>query len=171
MNFFKLFGLAVALLILITACEKEETNPINLTIEGIYEGTLANLSGDIENKIAVSEIIITEENTIQLHCFAEGFDSTFMMNYYNQHDSVYVCYTGIDFNEMYGHQLGEGHSGCMMCNMQSGETEWGHHMSEEHNPGDMHFGGFDVTNHSFSFTFQMNRNDFSDDLYFHGVKK
>lgn len=170
-DYLKLSGLALAIIALFASCEKEEAIPKNSIINGRYVGTLASPSVAFETKMATSEIIITGDNTFKLHCFADGFDTTFVMNYYNQRDSAYVCYTGSAFQKMYGHMLGGGHNGCMMCNMKSGETEWGHHMSEEHNPGDRHFGGFDMANHSFSFTFQMDRNDASDDLYFHGFKK
>ena len=58
----------------------------------------------------------------------------------------------------------------MMDDMHDGETEWMHHMDEEHDERDEHFGGFSMTNHSFSYIFQMNRNDSSDDLHFQGIK-
>lgn len=170
----KLFGIAVVLLVLFTACDKDKTN--ELTVDGIYKGTLSgsqvkSTEGTAESKPATTVISITGDNKIQIHCFAEGFDTTFVMNYYHHNDSAYVCYTGDDFEEMYGHMLGEGHNGGMMDDMHNGETQWMHHMSEEHDDGDEHFGGFDMTNHSFSFTFQMNVNDASDDLYFQGKKQ
>jgi hypothetical protein len=170
----KLSGMAVALLVLLTACQKKETN--ETIIEGVYEGTLTGLQTKsaneaAEGKMATSEISITGENEIQVHCYSENFDTTFVMNYYMDNDSAYVCYTGDDFEEMYGHMLGDGHMGGMMGDMQSGETEWMHHMDEEHDESDEHFGGFDMANHSFSYTFQMNRNDSSDDLHFKGIKQ
>lgn len=172
----KLSGIAVALLVLLTACEKEETNESNPTVDGIYEGTLTgsqtkSTMGVADSKPATTEITITGENKIQVHCYAEGFDTTFVMNYYHHNDSAYVCYTGDDFEEMYGHMLGEGHNGGMMDDMHNGETQWMHHMSEEHDDGDEHFGGFDMDNHSFSYTFQMNLNNSSDDMYFEGIKQ
>ena len=170
----KISGIAIALLVLFTACEKEETNETD--IEGVYDGILTGLqtkSTEIasENNPATSEITITGENEIQVHCYSENFDTTFVMNYYHHNDSAYVCYTGDDFEEMYGHMLGEGHMGGMMDDMHNGETEWMHHMDEEHDEGDEHFGGFDMINHSFSYTFQMNKSDSSDDLHFQGVKQ
>ncbi len=170
----KFSGVAIALLVLFTACEKEETN--ETIIEGVYEGTLTGLQtkstdGTSESKTATSEITITGENEIQVHCYSENFDTTFMMNYYMENDSAYVCYTGDDFEEMYGYMLGDNHMGSMMGDMQSGETEWMHHLDEEHDEGDEHFGGFDMANHSFSYTFQMNKNDSSDDLRFQGIKQ
>ncbi|MGD9993645.1 MAG: hypothetical protein AB7S69_10125 [Salinivirgaceae bacterium] len=167
-------GIAVALLVLFTACGKEETNESN--IEGIYQGTLTGLivkstTENSESIAASSEITISGENEIQVHCYSENFDTTFVMNYYHHNDSAYVCYTGDDFDDMYGHMLGDGHMGGMMDDMHKGETEWMHHKSEEHKEGDEHFGGFNRVNHSFSYTFQMNRNDSSDDLHFQGIKQ
>lgn len=170
----KFSGIAVALLVLFTACKKEKTN--DPTVDGIYEGTLTSsqVKSTLEigkSEMASAEITFTGKNQIQVHCFSDGLDTTFKMNYYHHNDSTYVCYTGDDFEEMYGHMLGEGHIGSMMDNMHDGETEWMHHMSEEHDGGDEHFGGFDKGNHHFSYTFQMNRNDSSDDLYFQGKKQ
>ncbi|MDF1573339.1 MAG: hypothetical protein P1P82_17150 [Bacteroidales bacterium] len=181
----KLSGLAVALLVLFTACEKDETKESNPTVQGIYEGSISGFQTkstaiEAESIPATSEISITGENKIQVHCYSDNFDTTFMMNYYLDNDSAYVCYTGNDFEEMYGYMLGESHMmggmmggmmGDMMDDMQDGETQWMHHMGEEHEEGDEHFGGFDMNDHSFSYTFQMDRNDFSDDLHFHGVKQ
>ena len=161
------------MLVLLTTCKKEETNKQN--IEGIYKGTLTGLQakstrGATETKTATSKITITGENLIQVHCYTDGFDTTFVMNYYQHNDSAYVCNTSDDFEEMYGHMLGDGHMGGMMDDMHDGETEWMHHMDEEHDERDDHFGGFSMTNHSFSYIFQMNRNDSSDDLHFQGIK-
>lgn len=169
-----LSGIAVAIMVLFTACEKGEYN--EQEVEGVYQGTLTSVTKKSGNGItdqieATSEISITGENEIQVHCYAEGFDTTYVMNYYMDNDSAYVCFTGDHFEEMYGHMLGAGHMGGMMDVMHRGETQWMHHMDEEHDEGDEHFGGFDMKNHSFSYTFQMNRNDSSDDLHFQGTKQ
>lgn len=170
----KISGVAVALLVLLTACDKNETN--TPTVNGTYEGTLSGLQskspgGLTASEPATAEITVTSENQIRVDCYSDSFDTTFMMNYYMDNDSAYVCYTGDDFEEMYGHMLGEGHNGGMMDDMHNGETEWMHHMDEEHDDGDEHFGGFDMDNHSFSYTFQMNSTDSSDDLQFQGIKQ
>ncbi|WKK75912.1 hypothetical protein QYS49_00055 [Marivirga salinae] len=171
----KLSGIAVMLLVLITACEKEEINEANPPVDGIYEGTLSSsqskTAGAAETSSATAEITISGENEIRVHCYSDSFDSTFVMNYYHHNDSVYVCLTGDDFEEMYGHKLGGGHHGGMMDDIHKGETEWMHHMSEEHDDSDEHFGGFDMTNHSFSYTFKMNMSDSSEDLHFQGTKQ
>lgn len=120
---------------------------------------------------ATTEVTITGKNEVQLHCYSENFDTTFVMNYYAHNDSVYVCYTGEAFEEMYGHMLGNGHMGGMMDDMHNGETEWMHHMDEEHEDGDEHYGGFDMMSHSFSYTFIMNPDNASDDIHFEGTKQ
>lgn len=173
-NTIKFSGIAIAFLFLFSACEKEE--PIAPDIEGVYQGTLTSLTtkssnGSSDHNDATSEITITGDNEIQVHSYAEDFDTTFVINYYMDRDSAYVCYTGDDFEEMYGHMLGDGHAGHMMDDMHNDETQWMHHMDEEHDEGDEHFGGFDMGNHSFSYTFRMNPDDDSDDRHFQGVKQ
>jgi len=170
----KLSGIAVVLLVLFTACEKEETNLQNL--EGIYEGTLTGGSQKsaqegTEGTPATTEVTVTGENKIQVYCYSENFDTTFVMNYYEHNDSAYVCYTGEAFEETYGHMLGNGHMGGMMDDMHDGETEWMHHMDEEHENGDEHYGGFDMMSHSFSYTFIMNPDSASDYMHFEGKKQ
>ncbi|MFO7790983.1 MAG: hypothetical protein R6V32_10465, partial [Bacteroidales bacterium] len=93
-------------------------------------------------------------------------------NYYEHHDSAYVCFTGERFEEMYGHMLGKGHMmGGMMGDIGNGETEWMHHMDEEHDEGDEHFGGFDMDHHTFSYTFHMNDGHEPRFMHFEGVKE
>lgn len=170
----KLSHIAVTMLVLFTACEKEETK--NLEIEGVYKGTLTgsfikSITGNSESTSATSEITITSGNEIQVHSYSDGFDTIFLMNYYRHNDSAYVCYSGDDFEEMYGHVPGDNHMEGMMDYMHNGEIGWIHHMDEEHDEGDEHFGGFDMVNDSFSFIFRMNEDDTSDDLHFQGSKQ
>lgn len=167
----------VSVLVLFAACEKEETK-IG-TIEGTYEGWLTKndlKSGetDFDNSVeATAEVTITGENVIGVHCYSTDFDTTFMLNYYGHHDSAYVCFTGNDFEEMYGHMLGGGHMmGGMMSDINNGgETEWMHHMNDEHDEGDEHFGGFAMDNYTFSYTFRMMDGETPYNLQFQGSKQ
>ena len=168
----KFSGIAIALLVLFTACQKEETNESN--VEGIYEGTLTVLQtkdkeGAAESKPATTEISIIGKNEIQVHCYSDGFDTTFVLNYYNHNNIAYVCYSGDDFEEIYGHMLDDSHMGGVMHN--NGETEWMRHMNGQHDNSDEHFGEFDMHRQSFSYIFRMNPDDHSDDLHFQGVKQ
>ena len=144
------------------ACDKAEVITPDNSVEGRYVGTLsteglksaAGLTTESTN--ATADVTLTGDNQIEVHCYSDELDTTFMLNYYENHDSVMVCLTGNAFEEMYGHMLGHGHmEGGMMNDIQNGETEWEHHMFDEHQTGDEHFGGFDTMNHTFGYRFQM----------------
>lgn len=178
-NLVKTICLTAVALVLFSACEKEEDNGIqDNSVEGVYTGTLTEVGTKSANAFAGSKAEATAkvtkvgENEIRVNCYTSDFDTTFLLNYYEHHDSAYVCFTGEDFEEMYGHMLGGGHMmGGMMGDISNGETEWMHHMDDEHQEGDEHFGGFDMGNHSFSYSFRMNPDDNSDDLFFQGTKQ
>ena len=167
--------LVIALLAGFMACNKTEDTPIDDSIEGTYTGTLTpdlkSAQGTIPGSSDATAVITKSGNElIEVHCFTEEMDTTFMLNYYENNDSVMVCLTGDAFGEMYGHMLGQGHMGGMMGDIGSGETEWQHHMSDEHQPGDEHFGGFDRMNHSFGYTFDMMEGSDHYSVHFEGTK-
>lgn len=168
-----------AAVVLFAACEKEEAEEVmdNL-VEGIYTGTLTEEGTKSVNAFAgtqaeaTAEVTIVGENEIQVNCYTSDFDTTFMLNYYEHQDSSYVCFTGERFEEMYGHMLGGGHMmGGMMGDIGEGETEWQHHMDEEHDEDDEHFGGFNMNHHTFSYTFHINGKDEPYYMHFEGVKE
>jgi hypothetical protein len=67
--------------------------------------------------------------------------------------------------------MGEGHmGGGMMGDITNGETPWQHHLNDEHQSGDDHFGGFDMTNHTFGYSFQMMNGNNQYMLNFQGTK-
>lgn len=152
--------IAVSVGVIITACEKE--NSTSVTIEGAYYGTLSRnvIPENTAKKIvpvdtveASAEVSAVGESLIEIHCYGGDFDTTFNINYYTHHDSVYVCFTAEQFEHKYGHILGSGHMGGMMGDMMNDETEWMHHLDDEHSEGDEHFGGFNMEQHSFGYTF------------------
>ena len=158
------------------ACETSEIQSDN-TIEGTYVGTLTDNNG-LEGrsfaktiKDATAEITKIGNETIEVHLFDVELDTTFMLNYYEQRDAVMVCFTGDDFENMYGHMLGQGHmDGGMMNDMQNDETEWNHHLNDEHQDDDEHFGGFDMQNHSFGYQINMKDGGIPYILQFQGKK-
>jgi hypothetical protein len=148
------------------ACEKENANE-DLTIEGTYLGTLS-LSGSLKSSpISSSQgtaiVSINNDEEIYVHCYGSELDTTFMLNYYEHNDSVLVCLTGEDFQHMYGHSLGEGH---MIGHSTSGETSWQHHLSDEHDEDDEHFGGFHMGNHTYNYLIETPMGDY----HFTGTK-
>jgi hypothetical protein len=166
----------------INACE-ETTDQINGGIEGTYVETfspstslitiLQDGTGEHEGRAGVT---MMDDDQLQVHCFGNGFDTTILLDYYEHNDSIMVCLTGDDFTNEYGHMLGESHMsggtmGNMMGDIGDGGTEWMHHMSDEHDEGDEHFGGFDMANGTFAYSFRMMGNATMYYLNFHGVKQ
>lgn len=164
-----MFGLA--------ACEKSES-PIEESIEGTYVGTLTSQNGlkggSVVSKTeddTIAEITKTGKETIEVHIYNVELDTTFLLNYYWDMNNVEVCLTGDDFENMYGHMLGQGHmNGDMMGDMQDDESEWSHHLNDEHQNDDEHFGGFDMENHMFRYRLTMMEGGVPYDLQFQGVK-
>ena len=54
----------------------------------------------------------------------------------------------------------------MNGNMQNMSSEWMQHLNNEHQDDDEHFGGFNMQNHSFEYTFKMENGEF----HFQGTK-
>ncbi|MEY8021357.1 hypothetical protein AB8P51_11030 [Muriicola sp. SD30] len=159
------------------ACEKSEEPFVDL-IEGTYVGTLTDnvgLKGGSTSKIieeAFAEITKIRKGIIEVHLYNVKLDTTFMLDYYEDMDSINVCLTGDEFENMYGHMLGRGHmSGGMMNDMRNDETEWVHHLNDEHQEGDEHFGGFDMQNHTFRYRFNLLDGGISKEFQFEGQKE
>lgn len=145
-------------IIVFMACEKEVVTD-DFTIEGTYSGTLSFSetlkSSPVSNNQGTAIVTMNNDEEIFVHCFGGELDTTFMLNYYEHNDSILVCLTGEAFEHMYGHGLGQGHMmGGMMGHSTSGETSWQHHLNDEHNRDDEHFGGFHMGNHSFNYSIE-----------------
>lgn len=165
----KIGWIAGLLLFVTIACEKTEDFNVK-TIEGRYIGTLTSglKSASGVTIDATADIRKTKDGEIQVHCYGGEFDSTFMLNYFENYDSIMVCLTDRDFQYEYGHMMGAGHmSGGMMGNRSNNGTTWQNHMNNNHQPGDRHFGGFGMNGHTFGYTFKMA----SGNVQFTGVKK
>lgn len=171
-------GLMLAVVLMgFTSCEKTDELP-NTGIEGEYLGVFSTSSSLKSTQLNVpdqdlgtAEVSMVGDNQIEVHCFGEEIDTTFMLDYYEHNDSLMVCLTGEDFEGMYGHMLGDGHmGGGMMGDIQNGESNWMHHMNDEHNAGDEHFGGFDMAEHTFTYSFKMMDGTTHYYLKFHGTK-
>ena len=173
-----LFGLILSTVLLgLVSCETQSSQSIS-GIEGTYEGSFSKstslksalLEGNGDHD-GIAEVTMMGENQIQVHCYGNEIDSTFMLDYFEHNDSVMVCLTGHDFENTYGHMSGEYHmSGGMMGDIGSGETEWMHHMNDEHDEADEHPGGFDMANGTFSYAFRIMDNLKPYYLNFHGIK-
>jgi len=172
----RLFTISTSLLIVVlAACEKSELIS-DKVIEGNYVGiisTIDEIDGTIINteEGATADITKIGNQTIQIHFNSAATDTTFVLNYYEDIDSVLVCFTGDAFENMYGHMLGQGHSnGGMMSDMQNDETEWIHHLNDEHLEGDEHFGGFDMENHTFEYNFKRTEDGITYNMVYQGER-
>ncbi len=168
--------ISVIIILGFTACDKSEETPDN-SIEGTYVGTLTTEGLKSANGVipgstsATADVTKTNDGEIEVRCFSDELDTTFMLNYYENYDSIMVCLTSNAFEEMYGHMMGENHmGGGMMGDANNGETEWQHHLNDEHQSGDKHFGGFDTMNHTFGYQFEMMNGDTPYLLDFQGSK-
>ncbi len=168
----------IAGFMLLFACEKTGEPGIQ-SIEGTYHGTLVQegglktISASLYNTgDAFAEVTMMEDDLIEVHCHGDQLDTTFMLNYYDHNDSIIVCNTGVDFENLYGHMLVSGHmGGGMMGDIQQGETEWMHHLNEEHDDEDEHFGGFNMDEGMFTYTFRMMDQTHQYNLTFQGTKE
>ncbi len=160
--------------VVLGACEKSDNVSVP-EIEGTYVGTLTGFenakseTGVNTNEAAIAEIRKTGNELIEVHLYSDSMDTTFVLNHYENNNSVLVCLNGDDFENMYGHMLGQGHAnGGMMGDMQNGETEWTHHLSDEHQEGDEHYGGFEMQTHTFGYQLNMMDGTNSYNLKFQG---
>lgn len=158
-------------------CVDSDPIPHN-AISGAYVGTITDIDnaqskGYLKTEDdAIADITKIGFNLLKVHLYHAELDTIFMVNYYENKDSVNVCFTGNDFESMYGHTLGQGHAnGDMMGDIQNNETEWMHHLNDEHQEGDDHYGGIDKLNHTFSYEFTISEGDLTHGFLFQGVKK
>ena len=164
----KIMFLSFVLAITFIACDDND-DMVSDDITGTYIGSLksevANKSITNESNNTATAVVRKIGDKIEVHCFNENFDETVILDTYHYNDSIMVCLTGNDFYNMYGHMMGQGHM-MRQGHMNQSGSQWMHHLNDEHNEGDEHFGGFNMRNRSFSYTFRMDKGDF----HFEGTK-
>ncbi len=150
------------------SCQKGNSPNPDLTegVVGTYIGTLKN--GTTGNFVdATADVIKTDESIVQIHCYSTNLDTTFVMEIFENGDSMMVCNIGSEFKNQYGHGRMNKHHMMGNTNWQN----WMHHKDEEHSQGDEHFGGFNMKDHSFNYTFIMSDPLKSFTLQFNGKKQ
>ncbi len=160
------FVSTLMVVILVASCQKDNNQTRDLAFEvvGTYKGSLTEIGqpGGVEATAVVTKV---EIDKVSINCYSVDFDTTFMMELFENGDSMMVCNYGDDFTMQYGHERMDDHHDMMDdVNWQS----WNHHMSEEHQAGDEHFGGFDMIEKEFGYRFVIN-NDST--LKFNGVRQ
>lgn len=163
--------IAITTVFIFSACSKDNETPSALDyindIIGNYKGvyTISDGSGVIDS--AYTTIDHHYGNTIEIHCYGDLLDTTFVMDIYAEHDSILLCTTGEYFESTYGYSKGENH----MSHNGNNSTEWEHHLGDEHENGDQHFGGFNMSNHSFGYTFVLQKDNALQNIRFEGIKE
>ena len=155
----RIWSVVIVASVIMMSCEKNKVTDSS-DIIGTYQGTLtssATLKSTSFTPVSeASTAVISDagDGQIQLHCFGEDFDTTMVLDYFNNNDSIMICLTDSDFENIYGHTYGH-MSGGMMGSFSNSNSEWMQHMETEHQDGDVHFGGFDMINHTFHYSFGM----------------
>jgi len=182
----KIFVLGVLSAIIFTSCKKDEdpnvTNLLASEVVGTYTGTLKNSTTN-ESKTATITVSVQNDSLIQLHCIAANFDSTLILQLYQNYDSIMVCFTGQDFYNEYGHNTNNydfcnsQQSGWMNSNWHgdnwAGNQQWNawtNHMNTQHSQNDLHYGGFNPTLNSCNYNFSMQNGNTNYFEVFDGIK-
>lgn len=155
---------AIAFGLLFNSCNNNDD--LNYSdVEGVYLGTLTT---DISNKSSSSTIspiatavVTIVGDQIEVHCYSEDFDTTIMLDIYEDDDMIIPCLTGDEFENMYGHMLGQDN------HMNGNGSEWMQHLNNDHEEGDIHFGSFDMENHGFEYKFILEDGEY----HFQGTKE
>lgn len=160
----------MALAVMVTACDKQNVS-VDLTtdIVGTYKGTLSSdkLKGVSD---ATADVTKTGDNELEIHCYGDEIDTTFTQRLFENGDMVQMCTTGDDFYNEYGHEMMNQSDHHDMMNDRDGSS-WVHHMDEEHDAGDEHYGSFDMDQHTFNYSFNIQSNGSSYTAKFIGVKE
>lgn len=169
-NLRKLSIIALAALTIgLVSCNKnDQANPdLTAQVTGTYEGTLTTNNLKTTSP-ATSDITKVNDYTVQIHCYGDDIDTTFMLELYEDGNMMRVCFTDNDFYNKYGHNKKENHH--MMGN-NSGWTTWQQHISNDHDQNDKHFGFFNMDKHQFDYSFEIKTNSDSYTQEFNGKLK
>lgn len=158
----------VLTVVFFNSCEREKAVP-DLTVDviGKYVGDLIDSETKI-TKSATVDVAKSGENEVEIHCYGEFMDTTFVMDLYENADSIMVCFSDEDsFFNQYGHHMSGSHH---MMGDNDGYN-WMHHMNDEHENGDEHFGGFDTNMHTFNYLFRVGTVPSLKEFHFIGNKQ
>jgi hypothetical protein len=158
-------------------CKKSD-QVVNQSIEGTYVGSFTTSGtpknaqiASVSNAKGTAVVNQINDKQIQVHCFGDAIDSTFILNMYQYGDSMKVCLDGNNFEKEYGHMMGMGSMMGGTSMMGNNSTEWAQHMNKEHKAGDVHFGGFNLSNQMFGYTFRQKIGSSISYLKFQGNKQ
>ena len=152
-NFKKIAIIAlVAITVGLVSCKKEQTYPdLTKSVTGTYDGTLTTNNLKTTSP-ATADITKVNDYTVEIHCYGDDIDTTFMLELYEDGDMMQVCFTDDDFRREYGHDKSEDHH---MMGDNGDWMNWQQHMSADHDEDDEHYGFFNMKEHTFKYTFKI----------------
>ncbi len=157
------------MLVMAISCKKDKSqSDLTEQVTGSYKGTLTPGTVKSVSSEATADVSRYNDYTVQIHCYGSELDTTFMLELYENGSTMMVCFTGNDFYREYGHNMSENHH---MMGENGNWTNWGQHMSYDHNPNDKHYGNFNMNNHMFEYTFNMHNDTGDYTLYFSGSRQ
>lgn len=159
------------------ACTKSDL-PGDYPIEGIYAGAITrqnsgkSATGLKNTSETIAMVSRVGSSLIEVHMYNTELDTVFRLNIYDNMDQVMVCEQGADFEAAYGHAQNTDHNGeGMMSDMQRNQTEWMHHLADEHQEEDNHSGMFSKEMHSFSYSFSQSHSGVKEMYLFEGRRQ
>lgn len=164
------FMAVIVVTIIASACNKKnEVTDLTSEITGTYAGTLT-INGQKSISDATVNIISTGENQIEIHCYGDEIDTTIIQRLFEDGEMIQMCSVGQDFYNMYGHEMNNQYNHHNMMNDSDG-LSWAHHMDEEHDSDDEHFGFFNMNTETFEYMFKIRSESGSYNAEFVGTKK
>ena len=159
---------ALFVLTMVSCSDEDPSNTRNYLddITGTYIGEFSS-ANKLTNDAGTADVTLTNNDQLEIHCYGELMDTTIIMDAFQNGDSVMVCNTGQDFYNEYGH-MGNGYH---MMDMRMNQSEWMHHLESDHANSDEHYGGFNMQNHSFSYSYKMMDGDTVYMIEFNGTKQ
>lgn len=161
------YMIIIAIGISLSACLNDDEIS-NTHVTGVYEGTLttnvSNKSNTSSNSEFATAVVSEIDDKIEVYCYNEYFETTITLNIYENGETMMTCFSGIEFENVYGHSLNEANMG---GNMQNSNNQWVQHLSLEHKESDKHYGSFNMIDNSFEYTFLIEGMEY----HFQGEKK
>ncbi|MBU2558602.1 MAG: hypothetical protein KJ578_12565 [Bacteroidetes bacterium] len=154
LKFLSIMAIALLMVALISCKKDENQNETDLTkdVIGTYVGTLTTDNLKYTSP-ATADITAVNNYTVQVRCYGDDIDTTILLELYQDGNMMRVCFTDDDFYNEYGHNQSENHH--MMGDNDNCCTNWSQHMNNDHNPNDQHFGYFNINDHQFDYTFNV----------------
>lgn len=153
MKLFKMSLILSLLSVLLISCNDNSSNTTvddpRDEVTGIYQGTFTDKLNSNQEYAAEVQITEVSEESIEMYLTCEVMDTIIVFDVYRNDDSLMVCLRGDDFEHHYGHHRRGGHHMMGDGNM----WDWGHHLDEHHDPGERHYGGFHMEDHTFRYEF------------------